>query len=266
MPWPFRKRRDSEEPQGQEDASGEPVVKRVGNLSSRLVVYHDAHCYQAEQYRAFRTNLRAMNPSHDPRTLMFTSSSPAEGKSTTVGNVSLSLAEAGELRVCLVDMDLRGPRIHDLFDLPRGPGLSDILLDRLNPRRVLQYGGSDNLSILTAGRPTENPNEVLASEYIQDLISFLKRDFHYIIVDTPPCNVFADATQISAYMDGVILVVALRDTMRHEADEALAALEAVGANLVGSFVTGAETAAMHDSVKTYRESRRTNDSVHGPGG
>lgn len=235
-------------------AASESPAKPAGSLSSRLVVYHDPRCYQAEQYRAFRTNLRAMNPSNDPRTLMFTSSSPDEGKSTTVGNVALSLAEAQELKVCLLDMDLRGPRIHGLFNLPRAPGLSDILLDRLDPRRALQDSGSKNLSILTAGRPTDKPNEVLGSEYIQELLAFLKQDYQYIIVDSPPCGVFADANHISTLMDGVILVVALRDTLRHEADEALASLDAVGANLVGSFVTGAETAAMHDSVKAYRES------------
>lgn len=250
MRWPFQSLRRSDDSDG---GANDLVVLVDGSLSSRLVVYHDPHCYQAEQYRVFRTNLRAMNPSNDPRTLMFTSSSPDEGKSTTVCNVALSLAEAEELKVCLVDMDLRGPRIHELFDLPRGPGLSDILLDRLDPRRALQQGGVPNLSILTAGRHTDKPNEVLGSEYLQDLLAFLKRDFHYIIVDSPPCAVFADATHMSTFMDGVILVVALHDTMRHQADEALASLASVGANLVGTFVTGAETAATHDSVDTYHE-------------
>ncbi|MFT7464246.1 MAG: capsular exopolysaccharide synthesis family protein [Pseudohongiellaceae bacterium] len=250
MKWPFGSRRDSED---SALGANELVVLVDGSLSSRLVVYHDPHCYQAEQYRVFRTNLRAMNPTNDPRTLMFTSSSPDEGKSTTVANVALSLAEAEELKVCLVDMDLRGPRIHELFDLPRGPGLSDILLDRIDPRRALQQGGVPNLSILTAGRHTDKPNDVLGSEYLQDLLAFLKRDYHYIIVDSPPCAVFSDATHMSTLMDGVILVVALRDTMRHQAGEALAALGAVGANLVGTFVTGAETAAAHDSVDTYHE-------------
>lgn len=246
MRLPFLRR---PEPDPQLD---ELVILEDGTVDPRLVVLHEPHCYQAEQYRAFRTNLRAMNPGDAPRTLMFTSSDPDEGKSTTVANVALSLAEFDEVRVCLLDLDLRAPRIHELFGLPRGPGLSDVLLDRQHPRRALQQGGVPNLSVLTAGRPTDKPNEVLGSEYVQELIAFLKRDYNYIIVDTPPCSLFADASQLSTVMDGVILVVALHATLRHQADEALASLDAAGANVVGTFVTGAHTASNDEISSAYR--------------
>lgn len=210
-------------------------------LDSKLVVYHEPLSYPAEQYRSFRTNLRAMNPGDSPRTLLFTSTAPAEGKTTTLANIALSLAEFEHLKVCLIDMDLRAPAVHELFGLPRRPGITDVLLDRVDPRRVMLPGGLPNLTVVPAGRATSKPSEVTGSEYLQDLIAFLKRDFDYVLFDSPPCTLFGDACDLSKLMDGTILVVALGDTTRKEADQAIAALDAAGANVIGSFVTGART-------------------------
>lgn len=259
MPNPLRWfRRPASAPPGDSDAGSDPsreddlVVLVDGSVDSRLVVFHEPRSYQAEQYRAFRTNLRAMNPADDPRTIMFTSSSPDEGKSTTVANVALSLSEFSELRVCLVDMDLRAPRIHELFGISREPGLADVLLDRADPRRALQRAAAPNLTVLPAGRRTDKPNEVLGSEYVLDLVRYLKQDFNYIIVDTPPCSVFADASHVARMMDGVVMVVSLRDTARHLADESLAGLKAAGANLLGTFVAGTDTAQSEDAAESYK--------------
>jgi capsular exopolysaccharide synthesis family protein len=233
-----RKRRENEDsapplPDDEDDL----VVLMDPTLDSKLVVYQEPRSYPAEQYRSFRTNLRAMNPGDSPRTLMFTSTSPDEGKSTTVANIALSLAEFQNLRVCMIDMDLRSPRMHELFGLPAGPGVTDVLLDRVNPRKVLQPGSTPNLSIITAGRPTEKPNEVTASEHLQDFMGYLKQQFNYILVDTPPCGLFGDACELSKAMDGVILVVAIGETMKRTADGTLGTLEAAGANVIGSFIT-----------------------------
>jgi capsular exopolysaccharide synthesis family protein len=246
--WLNRGARSDEDPHGDDDL----VVIVDGSLDNRLVVFHEPRSYQAEQYRAFRTNLRAMNPGDAPRTIMFTSPAPDEGKSTTISNVALSLSEFSELKVCLVDMDLRAPRLHDLFGLARTPGLSDVLLDRADPRDALQKAANPNLTIMPAGRPTEKPNEVLGSEYVLDLVRYLKQDFNYILIDTPPSNVFADASHVARVMDGLVLIVSLRDTLRHQADDALETLRAAGANVLGSFVTGTST-AMNDEVSEIYE-------------
>lgn len=238
MIWPFglfnRTDEDGSEPE-------DLMVIVDPSLDSRLVVYHEPRSFPAEQFRAFRTNLRAMNPEDAPRSLLFTSSAPDEGKSTTVANIAVSLGEFEQLRVCLVDMDLRGPRIHELFGLPRGPGITDILLDRANPADAIQPSGLPNLRVLTAGRPTDKPSEVISSDHIQDLIAYLKRDYNYILFDTPPCAMFADASHLSKVMDGVIVVVALGETQRRDVDDVLEVLDAAGANVVGTFVTGTST-------------------------
>ena len=218
------------------------VVLMDPSLDPKLVVYQEPRSYPAEQYRTFRTNMRAMNPGDAPRTLLFTSTSPDEGKSTTVANIALCLSEFQHLKVCLIDMDLRQPRMHEFFGLPPGPGVTDVLLDRVNPRKVLQPGSSPNLSVITAGRPTNKPSEVTASEYVPDFLGYLKQQFNYILVDTPPVGLFGDASELGKAVDGVILVVAIGQTLKRNADEALAILDSAGANVVGSFVTRARTA------------------------
>lgn len=244
MQLPFGRKRERNQvdiplPAGDED---DLVVLMDPSLDSKLVVYQDPRSFPAEQYRSFRTNLRAMNPGDAPRTLLFTSTSPDEGKSTTIANIALSLAEFQHLKVCLIDMDLRSPKMHEFFGLPIEPGITDVLLDRTNPRKVLQPGSSPNLSIITSGRPTTKPNEVTASEYVQDLMGYLKQQFNYILIDTPPCGLFGDASEVSKVVDGVILVVAIGQTMKKQADAALATLDAAGANVVGSFVTHVRSA------------------------
>jgi len=221
---------------GEPDADPEAVDSGV---DQRLVVFSDPQGRQAEQYRGFRTNLRAMNPNDEPRTLLFTSAQPRAGKSISVANIALAMAETEHLRVCLVDADLRAGRVAQLFGAKMEPGLADVMLDKLPPQEALQSSCRPNLNLLTAGRFVHKPGEVLASDYMQELIAWLKRSHDYILFDSPPSMLFADAAELARLADGVVLVVAIGDTTQADADDALTQLNKVGANLIGSFVTGA---------------------------
>lgn len=226
------------------------VVLVDPDVDPRLVVYHDPHGFQSEQYRAFRTNLRAMNPRDESRTLMFTSAMPEEGKTVSVANIALSLAEREDLKVCVIDTDLRASRMHELYGLERDPGFVEVLVDRVNPADALQQTRLPNLQLLSAGREVMNPAEVIGSDYTQNLIAWLKQRYHYILFDTPPCSMFADAAELSRIMDGVVLVVALGETPKRDVDRAVAQLTAVGANVVGSFLTGTDSG---DAVKVIED-------------
>jgi capsular exopolysaccharide synthesis family protein len=235
--WPFSKRH--REPPPLEPRSQEIVALVDDVVDPRLVVYHDPAGQQAEQYRGFRTNLHAINPHDEPRTLLFTSAHPREGKSVTVANIACALAESEALSVCLVDADTRGGSLHRLFGGLAAPGLTDVLLDGVPPRKALQTTPLKNLTLLSAGRLADNPGELFASAYLQELIAFLKRGHQYVIVDTPPVLAFADACELSKLMDGVLLVVAIEETTRRDAERSLAQLASAGANVIGTFVTGA---------------------------
>jgi capsular exopolysaccharide synthesis family protein len=230
--WPFR-------PKPADRAREDFYLAMVDDLvDPRLVVYHEPAGALAEQYRAFRTNLRAINPKDEPRTLLFTSAHPREGKSVTVANIACALAESESLRVALVDGDLRGGQLHKLFGAPATPGLSDILRDGVSPKKALQQTPLHNLTLLPAGRVTDNPGELFANAYIQELLSFLKRRHNYVIVDTPPALAFTDARELAKLIDGVVLVVQINETSRRDAELAIAQLEIAGANVIGTFVTG----------------------------
>ncbi len=236
--WPFRKREPEPTPAPPPPAR-EVVAFMDDSVDQRLLVYHDPSGQQAEQYRAFRTNLRAMNPRDEPRTLLFTSANPGEGKSVTVANIACALAESDALQVCLVDGDMRGGNLHRLFGCAGAPGLTNVLVDGTPPRKALQATSLKNLTLLSAGRPADNPGELFASAYLQELIGFLKRSYQYVIFDTPPVLAFADACEMAKLMDGVLLVVAIEETRKREAERSLAQLASVGANVIGTFVTGA---------------------------
>ena len=180
-----------------------------------------------------------MNPQGEPRTLLFTSAQPREGKSITVVNIACALAESAASRVCLVDADLRGGQLHKLLGCLGSPGLGDVLLDGISPRKALQQTPLANLSLLPAGRPVPNPGELFTSAYIEELISQLKRGHEYVLFDSPPVLAFADACELGRLTDGVLLIVAIEETRRRDAERSLANLADAGAPVLGTFVTGA---------------------------
>ncbi len=206
-----------------------------------LVMHHEPHGIQAEQYRAFRTNLAALNPTSASRTLAFASSHPSEGKSVSVANIAMCLAEANKADVCLIDADVRVPSLHTMLGVEMGVGLTDVLLDRVAPEQALRRLDIPHLTFLSAGRETDRAPQVMSSGYLPELVGYLKQRFQYILFDTPPCIAFADAAMLSEVIDGVVFVIAVGKTPRREVDVALQKLAAGGANVIGSFVTGIRT-------------------------
>ena len=222
-----------------------PPADDVGLFHPKLVLAHDPAGYQAEQYRGFRTNLDALDQAHhfsgSSRALLFASAYPEDGKSTTVANVGLCLAESGRRRVCIVDADLRLPRQHDLFGVDEGPGLADVLVDRVSPGKVLRATHLENLSLITAGREIDSVTEAINSEYLPNLIGWLKQSFDDVLVDSPPCIAYADAADMAQVVDDVVLVVQVFRTPKREARAAIERLEIAGARVLGTFVTGGFT-------------------------
>lgn len=255
MAWPFRSRSAVRPPRPSpevgESASESEIVLLDTALDPKLVVHHDPAGRIAEQIRAFRTNLRATNPRNEPRALLFTSAEAGAGKSVGVGNLALSLAECEDLSVCLVDADLRAAGLSELFGVADSPGLAEVLVHRMEPQRVMCPTAHKNLLLLPAGNPGERLSEALASTHLPELIAWLKRSHQYVLIDSAPVLLFSDAGELAKVSDGVILAVTIGGTLRSEADRALAQLRSAGAQVLGSFVTGAESAG--DSAYDLRE-------------
>ena len=207
-----------------------------------LVLVSDPRSAAAEAYRTLRVNIQFASPDHPLRTILATSAGPDDGKSTTLANLAIALAETGAPTL-LVDCDLRRPSLHTLFGLPNEAGLTSLMLaGTAMPDAAglpLQATAVPNLRLLPSGPLPPNPAELLASRRMADLLLLLAEQATYVLFDTPPILAVADAAVLAPRVDGVLLVVRAGKTRRDLAVKARKMLEQVKANLVGAVLTDA---------------------------
>jgi len=218
---------------------------RGGELDPHIVVVTDPRSPLAEQYRTLRTNLLAHSPDSPLQALVVTSAVPAEGKSVTSVNLACALAEEGERKVVLVDADMRKPTLHRLLGVDNQKGLADYLSGGTMLELVLQRSPLPNLWVLPSGRVPQNPAELLGSKRMDDLLARLRRDYGFVVVDTPPVVSTTDAAVVSPRVDGTLLVVRMESTPREVARHAVELLRKSRSNIVGTVLTGLQD-AVHD--------------------
>lgn len=185
----------------------------------------------AEAFRSLRTSVLLSHAERPPRTILFTSSSPGEGKTTTAINTALSLAQTGA-RVLLVDGDLRKPGLHKALQVKNHPGLSAYLTRPVDLDTIIVGETVANLSVIPSGAIPPNPSELLGSTKMRDLLKHLSERYDFVILDSPPVST-PDALILSALVDGVILVIRSGDTPRDLVRRATQALEDVNAKIFG---------------------------------
>jgi non-specific protein-tyrosine kinase len=204
---------------------------------SSLVTLTDPRSPVAEAYRTLRTNLMFSTIDHPLATLLVTSPAPEEGKSTTLANLAVTMAQGGRQTI-LVDCDLRRPRQHELFGVPAEPGLSNAILDKVDEPR-LTASGVEGLSLLTAGAVPPNPADLLGSRRMEAIIANLKSRADFVLFDAPPVIAVTDAALLASKLDGVLLVVSAGHTQRDHALRAKDLLEKIHVRLVGTVLTNA---------------------------
>ena len=208
------------------------TIGRIGRRQDELIVIDRPRSPIAEAYRALRTNVRFSSLDKPLRTLLVTSPSVTEGKSITVANLSVAMAQAG-LRVAAVDADLRRPRQHRIFDLERSEGLTESLLEgRLNGA-LCPVENVEDLQVLPSGELPHNPAEMLGSQRMQDLLDELAGQVDVVILDSPPLLPVTDAALLAQRVDGVLLVIEAGRTRRTVAQHAVENLRQINANLLG---------------------------------
>lgn len=223
-----RNPRDIEQETGVSVVGALPLDKQLADARTLLTFDGPGHTQNSvavtEALRELRTNLQFMDVDNPPKVIIVTSPLPGDGKSTTAANLAVGLAAAGE-PVVLIDADLRRPVIADIFDLPVGAGLTDVLAGRVEFLDVAHTPDpAGSLVVLTAGRIPPNPSEVLGSKRMRELLTQLSSTAT-IIVDSPPTIPVTDAAVLSTAADGVLLVVSAGKTtydMMHKALENIA--------------------------------------------
>jgi non-specific protein-tyrosine kinase len=224
-----------------EDLSKHTQVTAVGaipfiedsNPTERLVSLVYPKSPIAEAYRSMRTNIGFLGIDLPLRSLVITSANPGEGKSTTVANLGVVIAQSGK-SVVLVDSDLRRPMLHRIFELPNRQGLTDVLLDEdPAPNGHLCDTAVENLHILTSGPLPPNPSEVLGSAKMGQLVRYLAKSFDLVLLDAPPALPVTDAAVLASQADGVVVVAGAGQTRRQDALKALERLRQVGGQVLG---------------------------------
>jgi capsular exopolysaccharide synthesis family protein len=220
-----------------------PVVGTIGSRSRNsqpVVIESDPHSPQADFFRQLGTNLQFLGVpgaggsgnGRELRTVMVTSSVPAEGKSTVAANLAAALAESNA-RVVLVDADLRRPATAQMLGLEGAAGLSTILIGRATIDDVLQEWGTSGLHVLASGRVPPNSGELLNSPAMRQVLAELRQRYDFVILDAPPLLPVADAVILSRAVDGAIVVANVTKVRRHQLAESLRSLGQVKARVLG---------------------------------
>jgi non-specific protein-tyrosine kinase len=186
---------------------GNVILLEGAGPDQRLVSRMATKSLGAEAYRVLRTNLQFSALDRPLQTIVCTSAAPGEGKSTTITNLAVVMAQ-NDRRIILVDADLRRPSLHKILKLPNSVGLSTALLDRgRDPAAYLQETEIDNLRVMTTGPIPPNPAEMLNSARMHEMIEILKTEADVVLFDTPPVLAVADTSILASQVDGTLLVV-----------------------------------------------------------
>ena len=186
----------------------------------------------AESIRTLRNSILLSDFDGRLKTIMVTSASPAEGKSTTASYLALSNAQQGK-KTLLIDGDLRRPSIHTRFDLPSETGLSKILLGEIGWRdAVFSVAGLEKLDVIPAGPPSRRAADIVGAS-IGQIIEEMSREYNLVILDAPPLLGFAEPLQMSTGVDGVLIVARAGETNRKSLASAMGTLSRLRANVIG---------------------------------
>lgn len=193
----------------------------------------------SEAFRTLRTNIQFSNIDNELKTILFTSAGPGEGKSSTVANLAVTIAQTGK-KVLVIDADMRNPSQHKVFELNNREGLSTTLVASFSCLEHIQHSQQDGLDILAAGPIPPNPAELLGSKRMKQLLSEVVETYDIVLIDTPPTIAVTDSSVLAQSADGVALIVSSGEVSREYAMKAKEQLEKVGAKIIGTVLNKVE--------------------------
>jgi len=205
------------------------------NISNTFITLSDPKSPISEAYRTIRTNLQFASLDKPIKTIVITSCSPGEGKSTTVTNLAVTLAQEGK-RVLIIDADLRKPVQHKLWHVTNMNGLTNVLAENADYREAVRKTLAPNVDILVCGPKPPNPAELLGSNRMAELLHKASEDYDYVLIDAPPVMPVTDAAVLSHNADGIIMVIGYGLTTYEAAGMVKEQLEKANANILGVII------------------------------
>lgn len=220
--------------------------------SLRIVTQSRSFSY-VEAYKSLRTNLNYVVQANGPdcKVIMLTSSMPSEGKSNVSVNLAVSLAQDGK-KVILVDCDLRKGTLHRYLRIPRRlPGLTSLLTEQARLEEVGHHFKDLEIDVIAAGFVPDNPSELLGSERMGKVLQILAAQYDFVLCDTPPVSAVSDASALSRFVDGAVLVVSHNQVTRQSALAAKAQLESGNVPILGAVLNLYDAKQSSDGGRTY---------------
>jgi receptor protein-tyrosine kinase len=217
-------------------------------IEERLVVGKGAPPMLTEQFRRLAATLHHAQLVAGTKVIMVTSANPADGKSLTSTNLALTLSESYRREVLLIDADLRRPTLHQAFRVPNVTGLNEGLQSS-SEGKLAAIKITPTLTLLPAGRPDPDPMSALTSSRMKDIVREAAQRFDWVIIDTAPVGLLADASIVGGMTDGALLVIRAGQTPHAAAQKAI---EAFGRErILGVVLNGAESADVSASYGAY---------------
>lgn len=218
----------------------------------KLVVDDNENFLFVEAFKTLRTNLSFSLAARENHRLAVTSSLESEGKSVVSLNLSYVLSQTGK-KVCLIDADMRSPKVHKYLGVKNGPGLSGILSGQESVENCIVKTPYENLFVIRAGLIPPNPAELLNSKFTDPFLKLLDEMFDYVVIDTPPINVVSDALVIASHNTGLLFVVRENASLHEEFKKSLRSIEMSNIDLIGVVINDA--AVENKSGGYYKKGR-----------
>jgi succinoglycan biosynthesis transport protein ExoP len=189
----------------------------------------------SEAYQTVRASVELSTEGGSPRTMLVTSCREGEGKTTTALAMARDAAAAGS-KVILIDADMRRPSVHTVLNIPKTPGLSNLLTQSLSADAVIRETDTPNLFVMPAGPKPPSPAELLSGAGFRALLTYLKEHYDQVIIDSPPVLGLADAPRLSAAVEGTVIVIEANRSHRGAIEAAIRRLTAARAHIIGAIL------------------------------
>ncbi len=217
----------------------------------RNILNKNSGFHVREAFKSLRTNIRFFQSSEGCRKFCITSSVASEGKSITVLNLAITFAESNQ-RVLLIDADLRRPSLARLLIEKAAPGLSNVLAGLCTEEEAIRKNVRPNLDVMFSGEIPPNPSELLGTGKMKQMIDKLSAHYDYILVDTSPVGIVADACLVADVLDGVLFLVRQYKTEKDTLSKSLKQLENAGVKVMGFVINGYEDDRVGYSKYRYK--------------
>lgn len=204
----------------------------------RNVVIEMPHSIEAEAYRKLELNISISSLDKKMQVIQCTSATPEDGKTTTTINLAAVYAEKGK-KVIILDFDLRRPKIHRAFHQLNETGFYDFVTNDVDYHKLIVHDES-GIDLLLTGKHISYPHIVLESQKVANLVNELRKEYDYIVIDTPPVLSVTDAMIVSKIVDGVVYVIAYNKTKKDAAKEGLTQLRNNNAKIIGSVLANVD--------------------------